>query len=333
MNICRRSRPISTTCAYLAGLTETDLAVELKKVAVAPDGGSPEDQYRMWLLTLNLPRVEAAALPASVFTLRALEAGKGILIPAPPHASQMLAWLAKWDYAGNPYFRSAVLKRRAFVLAAVDVMLLDYLYDHNPQGSDRADFLGGNLIWLGYTYQHVKDALPPRCGTAMEAGLKRLVLRLHKWGPRGAMTDMDLFAAVGLRYVAQGLGDPEVTKIAEAYAERLFTDPRLLPPSGILRGRGVLRHVLQRHQPVLRHVGRAGQRLAVCPRGRREGLPLARPFVAARAGWRRQRPQPHEFAHFGRSAARPVELPAPPLCGRDGHRRSAALAPCRPPVR
>ena len=51
---------------------------------------------------------------------------------------------------------------RMAVGLVVDVMLLDYLYDHNPQGSDRADFLGGNLIWIGYTYKHTKDALPAR---------------------------------------------------------------------------------------------------------------------------------------------------------------------------
>src|SRR5262245_58409257 len=147
---------------YLGSLTEKDLTVELKKASVAPGKIDPEEQYRMWLLTLSLPPVDAAALPASAFTLRALESGKGILIPAAPNVSHMLAWLARWDYPGNPYLGSAALKRRAFVLAAVDTMLLDYLYDHDPRGSDRADFLGGNLIWIGYTYKHTRDVLPAK---------------------------------------------------------------------------------------------------------------------------------------------------------------------------
>lgn len=218
--------------AYLGSLTEKDLTVELKKLTPAAGNAEPEDQYRMWLLTLNLPQVEAAALPASAFALKALESAKGIPIPATPAMSHMLAWLAHWDYPGNPYFNSAPLMRRAFVLAAVDTMLLDYLYDHDPKGSDRSDFLGGNLIWLGYTYKHVKQALPAEARRAMETGLKRLVGRLDKWGPRGAMTDMDLFAAVGLRYVSEALGDAEVSKIAEAYVKRLFTEPRFFHPAG-----------------------------------------------------------------------------------------------------
>jgi hypothetical protein len=218
--------------AYLGSLTEKELTVERRKIEVAPGVKDPEDLYRLWLLTLHLPDVSAATLPASSFTLAALEAGKGILLPAGPYQSQTLAWLAQWSYPGNPYLGDAALKRRAFVLAAVDLMLLDYLYEHAPQGSARSDYLGGNLIWIGYTYRHVKDVVPAEARTAMETGLKKHLHRLEKWGPTGAMTDMDLFAPVGLWYVAAALDDAAVTRSAEAYAKRLFTEERFFHPAG-----------------------------------------------------------------------------------------------------
>src|SRR5204863_3607084 len=139
--------------------------------------------------------------------LGALQSAKGLALPASPAESQMLAWLAGWNYPGNPYRGSKALKLRAFVLAAVDLMMLDYLYEHDPQGADRSDFLGGNLIWLGYTYKNVKDVLPAPVRTAMETGLMKHVRRLQRWGPTGKMTDMDLFAPVGLCYVSQAIND------------------------------------------------------------------------------------------------------------------------------
>lgn len=217
---------------YLASLTEKDLTVELKKCTVAPPSGDLEEQYRLWLLTLNLPTVDPAAMPASAFTLKSLESRKGLLLPSAPHTCQMLAWLAKWDYPGSPYHNSVALKRRAFVLAAVDLMMLDYLHEHGPKGYDRSDFLGGNLIWLGYTFKAVKDVLPPAARGAMEEGLKRLVLRLDRWGPTGRMTDMDLFAPVGLWYLSQSLDDADVKRIAESYSRRLFIEERFFHPAG-----------------------------------------------------------------------------------------------------
>src|SRR6185436_19593587 len=110
---------------------------------------------------------------------------------------------AAWNYPGNPYFNSRPLRLRAFMLAASDMMMLDYLYDHDPRCADRSDYLGGNLIWIGFTYRTAKDLLPPAVQSAFETGLKRHVKRLEKWGPKGHMTDMDLFASVGLTFIRQ----------------------------------------------------------------------------------------------------------------------------------
>lgn len=215
----------------LARLTEKDLAIDRKEFTAVP-GSDADEQFRLWLLTLNLPHVEAAAAPAPAFTLPAIESGKGLRLPAAPADAQMLAWLADWNYPGNPYHGSKALKRRAFVLATIDVVMLDYLYEHAPQGSARSDFLGGNLIWLGYAYRSIKSTLPEEARTALETGLKKHLARLFKWGPTGAMTDMDLFAPVGLWYLSQALDDPDIKRQAEAYARRLFTEERFFHPAG-----------------------------------------------------------------------------------------------------
>lgn len=217
---------------YLASLTEKDLAVERKLCTATPGSADVEEQYRLWLLTLHLPRVEPAALPAAAFTLKAIEGRKGLTLPAAPNSCQMLAWLARWDYPGNPYFGSAAVKRRALVLAIVDLVMLDYLHEHGPKASARSDFLGGNLIWLGYTFKQAGDVMPAAARAAMAAGLKKLVLRLERWGPTGRMTDMDLFAPVGLAYIASAIEDAEVRKIAESYSRRLFTEERFFHPAG-----------------------------------------------------------------------------------------------------
>lgn len=217
--------------AFLGTLSEKDFAVERQPFTVAPTNDL-DQLFRLWLLTLNLPSLSAVTLPAGAFTLATLESQQGILLPTAPLNSQALAWLANWDYPGNPYHGTRALKLRALVLAAVDLMMLDALYEHNPQGAARSDYLGGNLIWIGYTYGIVKDALPAKALAAFEAGIKKQVLRLKQWGPTGAMTDMDLFAPVGLGYIAKASSDPEIKQVAQDYARKLFTAERYFHPAG-----------------------------------------------------------------------------------------------------
>jgi hypothetical protein len=118
------------------------------------------------------------------------------------------------------------------------MMMLDFLYEHDPRGDDRADYLGGNLIWIGYTACVVQDALPADVRAAFSAGLKKQVLRINGWGPKTSMTDMDLFASVGLQYCARALKDPEVTPIVEQYVHKLFTDSRYFNPAGYFVDQG-----------------------------------------------------------------------------------------------
>ena len=216
---------------FLATLTENDLTVELRPLAsvAIPD---EEEQYRLWLLAQHLPSLRAVTLPAQAFTLAALESQKGLRLPTAVRNSQLLAWVAHWEYPGNLYQGSRALKLRAAVLATVDLVMLDYLYEHDPQGAARSDYLGGNLIWIGYTFHRVQDVLPRAARRAFEAGLKKHVLRLDQWGPTGIMLDMDLFAPVGLRYIYEATSDPELKAVAERYSRRLFTEEQYFHPAG-----------------------------------------------------------------------------------------------------
>jgi hypothetical protein len=216
---------------YLATLEAEDFAVDAADFTVV-EPADDEGRYRMWLLGLHPPDVAPLRVPADAFTLARIESQRGLRLPLAVNRCQPLAWLAAWDYRGNPYRGSRAVALRAFVAAAVDMVMLDHLHEHGPRGAARADYLGGNLIWLGATYAAVKDVLPAAPREAFAAGLAKHVRRIDRWGPKGLMTDMDLFAPVGLWYVQQALGDPEISRISEAYARRLFTEPRFFHPAG-----------------------------------------------------------------------------------------------------
>lgn len=217
---------------YLTLLTEADFAVDVMPIKDVPIT-DPDEQYRLWVLGQHPINVTAARLPAAGFTLAAIETAGGVMLPAPASESHLLCFLATWDHPGNPYRDSKSLKLRAFVLSAVDVMMTDRMYEDDPKGwPARSDFLGGNMIWWAKTYATVKDVLPDDVRRAFETGLRKHALRLKEWGPTGAMTDMDLFAPVGLCYLATAMNDPEITKLAEEYSRVLFTDEHYFNKAG-----------------------------------------------------------------------------------------------------
>ena len=214
---------------FLGTLTAADYEVAFRPLTVVAETTDTE-KLRHWLYLQQPTRLSGATVPAERFTLAALESQPGLAVPCSMHLSQSLAWLAQWDYPGNPYRGSRPLRLRALTLAMVDTMMLDYLYEHNPGDSARADYLGGNLIWLGYTLLAAGEALPPPTRAALVAGLRRHAERLQRWGPKGLMTDMDLFAPVGLWYLAQAV--PELKPLATDYARPLFTDPHYYNRAG-----------------------------------------------------------------------------------------------------
>ncbi len=220
-----------TLRAFLGTLGTNDYAIPPAPfTAVTPSGD--DERYALWVLTLQPIDVAEIRLPAEAFTLAAIESSNSLALPANPHACQPLAWLATWDYAGNPYRGMRAVKLRALTLAMVDLCMLDALHETDPRGSDRSDYLGGNLIWIADTFRRCQDALPPAARQAFAEGLGKLARRLAAWGPKGMMTDMDLFAPVGLWYAQQALGDPEIAALARSYSSPLFAEPSFFDSAG-----------------------------------------------------------------------------------------------------
>ncbi|MBI4025099.1 MAG: hypothetical protein HY360_08965 [Verrucomicrobia bacterium] len=219
--------------AYMATLTENDFIVEIRNFTEPRDAPPAEELFRSWILCSAgwKPAIRGVALPSSQFTLASIEAKDAVMRPGADPAA--LAWLAAWRHPENIYCGSAEIKRRAFVIAAIDMMMLNALHEQTPRGNvNRSDFLGGTLIWLAYVHGVVRNELPADVRTAYETGLRKFIKRLEEWGPQCEMAGMDLFAAVGLKYAALALADPQVEQTATSYAQRLFTDPRHFHPAG-----------------------------------------------------------------------------------------------------
>ncbi len=224
-----------TLRAYLATLKAEHFELEVKPFTVPPTPVNDAQCYRFSLLGFDPTiRLEGIAAPAAEFTLAEIEEA-GVQVP--PIYPATLAWLAVWDFEGNPYKGSKAVKLRAFVGAAVDMMMTDQLHAKNQ--AKRSDYLGGTLIWLAYTYLKTKDVLPKEVQTAYEAGLRRMALKLKEWGPTGMMTDMDLFSSIGLAFTCEALpNDAELKAMSAEYVKRLYTDPHLFFPTGFFIDHG-----------------------------------------------------------------------------------------------
>ena len=224
--------------AYMATLTESDFEPARKDPEVVTTGLEGDSLYRMWVLSHEVPRVgrkrsyPSVNLPGNQFTVAYMESGtNGVIRPAA--WSEPTAWLANWKYDGNPYYGSKALKLRAFVVAAMDMMMTDNLQEHSDQpGQKRSDWFGPRLAMYAYTYAAVRDVLPAEARNGFEAGLKKMIKRVNDWGPKGDETHFDLAATLGMGIAAKTLNDPETSKIGAEYTKRLLNDARFYHPAG-----------------------------------------------------------------------------------------------------
>lgn len=223
---------------FLATLVEADLDPGLPELKTAAAAENAEDQYRNWLLSLDLePQVgrkrcyPSVSSPARLYLLNAIETPEGVR--RPPAWVEPLAWLSEWNYPGNAYLGSKPLKMRAFVTASVMMMMLDHAQEHHPElGVSRASDVANHLIAYAYVYPRVRGVLPPTVRDAYLAGLKKLADRVAAWGPTSENISADLAAALGLYLTAEAAGDDVLRKRAETYARRLVTDPQFFHPAG-----------------------------------------------------------------------------------------------------
>lgn len=233
--------------AFMASLKEADFehgVAEQFSVPAVPD--DPEEQYRTWLLTLNVQPVlgskrgyPSVNAPPRLFLLSSIEGGEAIM--QPPVWPTPLAWLVTWDYAGNPYHNSRALKLRAFVNMCVDLMMLDHQLETTPEkGGNRTDWFAPHLITYAYPYVRLKDVLPPDVRRAYETGLRKMARRVLDWGLKGEEPNLDAFATIGLLLASQALADPSFTAGAEAFVRDLLADPEFFHPAGYFVDQGGL---------------------------------------------------------------------------------------------
>lgn len=226
---------------HLAGLNEKDFAVTPEPFAYQPEFlKDAEEVYRVWVWMSNrgyeITETKGLRLPPSRFLLSAIEAdGKINMCPAQNGYFDPLAvaWWAQWTYPGNPFRpgtpNSLAAKKRAFVGAAVDLVMLNDLHDRG--GGVRSDFIGGNLIWLSYTFLAVKDTLPQPVADAYREGLRRMFNRIEGLTPYGGGgADIETFQLVGLWYAARAIGDPDLPERALKRAHAVLD--RIMRPAG-----------------------------------------------------------------------------------------------------
>lgn len=236
---------------YLATLTEADFTLELKPLTL-DEAWVAEDEalHRLWVATRSLPNTLGLTFAPDNFVLTNIETAEGILLRAGARGGQRIpgvsiypddtVWWSSWDYPGNPYRGSRAVRNRAFVTAAVDMIMLDWLHTsgkHWVANARRSDFLGGTLAWLAHVYHDVRDDLPVPVQAAYEEGLATFIGRLTKWGPTGVNDNMDMKALVGVAYLAATLKQGPLVDEARAYAARTL---RLVHPAGMVRDAGGL---------------------------------------------------------------------------------------------
>ncbi len=257
---------------YMATLSEKDFDHGVTaKLSVAPLDADPEHQYRMFLMTQMLqPLVgwkrgtPAVNAPSWLFLLSTIEGPKtgpsraeaignfvqqpkhtirrgpiptptGIVVP--PVWPETLVAFTQWKYPGYPFYDNRALKMRAFVTAAVRLIMLDNHFG-DMQKPGRSDWNGYKLVTFSITYMGVKDLLPAEVRTAYKEGLQRLGRRILRWGIKGEEPNLDMTVPIGLWYVTQACGDADFAKEAEAYARRLMSDPHHFHPAGYWVERG-----------------------------------------------------------------------------------------------
>lgn len=233
---------------YMATLKAEDFQPAHKDLKVVPITGDADEQLRVWILSLQPPAVgrkrnySSVMIKSPQFTLEAIEGAKAIM--RPPAHPEPLVDLAAWDYAGNPYAGSRALRLRAFVLAALDMMMVENLLD---SGDDKAKLSQNQLLMtigrFAYVFPGIREAVPGEVRDAYLAGLRKLVKRALDHGPTTVdprNQGMYTAAAPALFLSAKILNDAEITKQVEAYTRTIFTTEPYFRTAGYFPNGGTL---------------------------------------------------------------------------------------------
>ena len=214
---------------YMASLAQSDFDVPTGDITWSSSYTLTNDElYRLWLATHydnyegGLPHYRMLHdVPSSAYTLSTIEAS------SPPHVlvgtqgvDDVAAFFYRnWNYAGNPYYGSNAVTRRAFVLVAADMMLMDaHLAAHGP---DNLDVASGCLIDYGYTASAIKNdpAIDACTRAAFSVGLRRMFDQFEPLNVGNGNGDMLISQVEGYAFMADALGDPATVNRAKNKAE------------------------------------------------------------------------------------------------------------------
>ena len=231
--------------AWWGKLTAADFTLPAGEFTAATLS-DPDDKLRVWMLSIHAPPVGAKRAAPSLntnprdFLLSHVESPNNGKVIQPAVWGEPLTLIANWNNPGNPYANSKAAKLRAFVWAAQDMMMIDEQQEHSSKFPmwRRADWFGPHLIAYAYVYAGTKDALPDEARKAFEVGLKRMILRVCKWGPKGEETYLDMVAVTGMLIAEKTLNDPEVTAAVGNYIKPFFTEGEFYNAAGYFPDQG-----------------------------------------------------------------------------------------------
>lgn len=247
---------------YIATLSTEDFVVPLSPVLYDANFFTSTDElHATWILLENYGRhgaldMNGVRVAPHLFTLSQIERDGQVYMVAGRNSQFMdpinTAWWATWDYEGNPYYDSRAVKLRAFVAAAIDMIMSDRELEVNST-IRRSDYVGGYLTKFAYTYHVVKEILPEEVQAAYEEGLLKFFERIESYHPYGTGgTDMEGFQLPGLWYAAEAIDSDDLR--ARARAHTLFVLEEIMVAEGYhhrhgregidLSYEGILQHFL-----------------------------------------------------------------------------------------
>lgn len=208
---------------------------------------APEKAYRDSMLVREdqLPIIGSkrgapcVTAPPEAFLLSVIEQDDAVRTP--PGWPEPIAWLVRWDNAGNPFNGSRAMKLRAFAEMSVEMIMTDHLFETKPEnGMNRSDWFGKHLMMFAYPYADIRDVLPRNVRKAYETGLRKMTRRQLDWEVKGEEVCMDMVGIVGLWYAGEALDDRSLAEEIENYIHRIAADTNAFHPAGYFVDHGGL---------------------------------------------------------------------------------------------
>ncbi|MBX7193486.1 MAG: hypothetical protein K1X94_15630 [Sandaracinaceae bacterium] len=219
---------------YLASLETADLDVPSGTLTFDASAPRSTDALFTYWLAVQSPSGQLPAtptyggllLPSSELTLGRIERSGGpfAMVGRESVIGGKTAWYALWDDPGNPWRGNRAVIRRAFVMAAADLMLADtYAATTACTASPRVcgDYLGGALrehASVGLSTHRMPDAVDACALAAYDLGMRADFATWVAFDYGSPNADMTMGALPGLFYVADALEDPALHAAALADA-------------------------------------------------------------------------------------------------------------------